>query len=170
MAEDPLGQTSYLGTFTLFLFYSTTSNMSNYLIQPPQTVKFSNSTTPNMAKIISGKKGNFKNINSKKKKLCSCTRNKKDQCPQDRKCLNDDIVYQPTLAKPHATSKKRLAVHWQTFKGINTSLTALSNHIHELKNSVISFARSATLGDTNWPSLTTELRIASWNLLALLSA
>ena len=59
-------------------------------------------------------------------------------------CLSDNIVYQATVIQPNKQTstyigqtscnfKKRLAVHLQTFKDINTSQTALSNHIHELK-------------------------------------
>ena len=107
-------------------------------------VKISYSTTPNMAKIISEKNGKLLENKQQEKKLCSWTRNKKDQCPLDQKCLSDNIVYQATVIQPNKQTstyigqtscnfKKRLAVHLQTFKDINTSQTALSNHIHELK-------------------------------------
>ena len=108
-------------------------------------VKISYSTTPNMAQIISGRNGKLLEKEKQEKKLCSCTREKKDQCPLDQKCLSENIVYQATVTQPNQETttyigqtscdfKKRLAVHKQTFNDLTVSQTALSTHIHNLKD------------------------------------
>ena len=108
-------------------------------------VKISYSTTPNMAQIISGNNAKILNNKKEEKKLCSCTKDKKDQCPLDQKCLSENLVYQATVTHPNLETmtyigqtstnfKKRLAVHKQTFKDTNLSQTALSTYIHELKS------------------------------------
>ena len=108
-------------------------------------VKISYSTTPNMAKIISGKNGKILTPNEENGKICSCTKNKKDLCPLDQKCLSKNIIYQATVSHPNQETttyigqtscdfKARLAVHKQTFKDQNetkTSQTALSKYIHK---------------------------------------
>ena len=108
-------------------------------------VKVSYSTTPNMAQIISGVNGKLLAPREENEKTCSCPKNKKIDCPLDQKCLSRNIVYQATVSVPNkepstyigqtsVTFKARLAVHKQTFKDQNTSQTALSKHIHELKS------------------------------------
>ena len=98
-----------------------------------------------MAQIISGKNVKLLGQEKQEKKLCSCTREKKDKCPLDQKCLSDNIVHQATVTQPNQETttyigqtscdfKKRLAVHKQTFNDTTASQTALSNYIHHLKD------------------------------------
>ena len=107
-----------------------------------------------MAKIISGKNGKLLEEEKEEKRLCSCTKDKKDKCPLDNKCLSDNIVYQATVTKPNQENatyigqtscdfKKRLAVHNQTFKDqTKNGQTALSNHIHDLELKGIEYSIS----------------------------
>ena len=99
-----------------------------------------------MAQIISGKNSKLLEKEKEEKKLCSCTKEKKDQCPLEQKCLSENIVYQATVTKPNLETttyigqtscnfKARLAVHKHPFKDKDkTSQTALSTYIHELNS------------------------------------
>ena len=99
-----------------------------------------------MAQIISGHNSKILESKKEEKKLCSCTKEKKNLCPLDQKCLSENLVYQATVTHPNLETmtyigqtscnfKARLAVHKQTFKDkYNTSQTALSNYIHDLNS------------------------------------
>ena len=108
-------------------------------------VKVSYSTTPNMEQIISGKNAKVLTETKEKEKICSCPRNKKDDCPLDQKCLTDNLIYQATVTLPnHETKtyigqtstefKDRLSTHKHSFKNPNVTQTRLSKYILQLKS------------------------------------
>ena len=78
------------------------------------------------------------------KRKCSCPKTK--ECPLDKKCLSDEIIYQATVMEPEAEPKTyiglcstdfkaRLGVHKDSFKNpqkLNIQ-TSLSRHIQQLE-------------------------------------
>ena len=113
-----------------------------------KNVKVSYSTTANMAQIISSKNAAILKTPEQEKRLCSCPKDKKPECPLDQKCLSEEIIYQAKVTQPNGETKtyiglcstdfkQRLGVHKQSFKDPNKSNTSLSNYIHELKSKAI---------------------------------
>ena len=97
------------------------------------------STTPNIAKIIAAKNAKVLKPPEEDKPKCNCPKTK--ECPLDKKCLSEKLIYQATVTVPNletqtyigqcSTSfKARLGVHNQTFRDPEVSQTTLSNHIH----------------------------------------
>ena len=113
------------------------------------TVKVSYSTTPNVAKFISGR--NAKLLASEKQvqdKKCSCRKN--TACPLDGKCLEENIVYHAEVSQLGNNTrnyvglcstdfKSRLGVHKHSFKFEEENQTSLSKYIWKLKNKNIDY-------------------------------
>ena len=110
-----------------------------------KNVKIGYSTTPNIAQIISAKNSKILKPPEPEKRNCSCPKNK--ECPLDKKCLSEGIIYQATVNEPNAEPrtyiglcstdfKKRLGVHRDAFRNpdkLNIQ-TSLSKHIHEIRS------------------------------------
>ena len=101
-----------------------------------------------MAQIISSKNSLVLKTPETEKRLCSCPKDKQADCPLDKKCLSENIIYQATVRQPNAETKTyiglcstdfkaRLGQHKQTFKDPAKSQTSLSHYIHELKSKAI---------------------------------
>ena len=110
-----------------------------------KNVKVGYSTTPNIAQIISAKNSKLLNPPEPEKRNCSCPKTK--ECPLDKKCLSEGIIYQATVTEPTAEPrtyiglcstdfKKRLGVHRDAFKNPDklSIQTSLSKHIHKIKS------------------------------------
>ena len=109
-----------------------------------RNVKVGYSTTPNIAQIISAKNSKILKPPEPEKRKCSCPKTK--ECPLDKMCLSDGIIYQATVKEPTAEPrtyvglcstefKKRLGVHRDSFRNphkLNIQ-TSLSKHIHEIE-------------------------------------
>ena len=109
-----------------------------------KNVKVGYSTTPNIAQIISAKNSKALKPPEPEKRKCSCPKTK--ECPLDKKCLSDEIIYQATVMEPESEPKTyiglcstdfkaRLGVHKDSFKNpqkLNIQ-TSLSKHIHKLE-------------------------------------
>ena len=126
-----------------------------------QTVKIGYSTTPNMAKIISGRNKKLLNAEEAPSKLCNCPKTK-EKCPLNGKCLEKNIVYHAKVSQSDnkvtnyvgMTStdfKARLGTHTQTFKDQEVSQTSLSKHIHFLKEKNIDFEITWSIIDRGRP-------------------
>ena len=109
------------------------------------TVKISYSGTPNMQQIISAKNNKTLRENEPETKKCSCTQNKKSECPLGNKCLESEIVYQATvkvdnqepktyIGQTSTDFKHRLATHTFSFNNRDINHAALSQYIWESKD------------------------------------
>ena len=109
------------------------------------TVKVSYSTTPNMQRIISAKNSKTLRESEPVKKKCSCTQNKKSECPLQNKCLESEIVYQATVEAENQPTKTyigqtstdfkhRLSTHTFSFNNRDINQTSLSQYIWSLKD------------------------------------
>ena len=112
----------------------------------PNSIKVSYCCLPNVKQAITShnkrilEKENTTAITSSK--TCNCS--KKEQCPIDNQCKEENVVYQATIKsdeddKTYVGStgnsfKTRHAQHKHTFKNENANQTALSKYIWELKN------------------------------------
>ena len=107
------------------------------------SLKVSYSTTPNVAQIIAAKNAKILKPPEPETRKCNCPRNK--ECPLDKKCLTEGLIYQATVTEPNAEPrtyiglcstdfKARLGVHRQSFRDPEVNQTSLSNHVHEVKS------------------------------------
>ena len=71
-----------------------------------QTVKASSSTTPIMAKIITGK--NAKILDDNKEQEDPCNFQKSKTCPLEKKCQSKDIIYQAKVSQPNRNMQSLL--------------------------------------------------------------
>ena len=138
------------------------------------TLKVGYSCTPNIESIISGRNKKILAPPQEDERTCSCTKEKKKDCPMNGQCLQKDIIYQATITqedqtKNHYTGlcstnfKARLAVHKQSFKSENISQTSLSKFIWKLKKKGIKYETTWKIQDRGVPfnPLTNKCRLCT---------
>ena len=98
-----------------------------------------------MQRIISAKNSKTLRESEPVKKKCSCTQNKKSECPLQNKCLESEIVYQATvevenqpaktyIGQTSTDFKHRLSTHTFSFNNREINQTSLSQYVWSLKD------------------------------------